>query len=143
MEKNNKKQQEQFAKQLLETISEIFGTDKNFHVEIETEDGIVSFGVRDDEECDCKEKKSKQEERLKKPSELTIGEKYVLYLLNTKHLQPTEVDFDSVIDTIVNNPLYDFMLTNADEELKQKMLTYISALTESLIHVNFTKIRTI
>lgn len=135
-------QKEQFAKQLLETIAEIFGTDRNFHVEIETEDGTVTFGVKEDEKY-CEKCEEKPKERLKSRSELTIGEKYVLYLLNNKCLKLEDINFDSVIETIVNNPLYDFMLTAANDELKQSLLTYISELTESLIKVNFAKLRVV
>lgn len=129
---------EQFAKELASCIKEIFGTDVNFDVKIETEEGTINFGVKNDEcECECKEKK----ERLKKEEELTIGEKYVLFLLNNKELNPHDVNFDSVINTIINDPLYDFMLSNMTAEEKQPILAFISTLSESIININFNKLR--
>lgn len=81
------------------------------------------------------------QEEFKKEKELTLGEKYVLFLLNGKHIPEDNVTFDAVINTIIDNPFNDFMVAMLDDATKTSFLAYVSQLTESLINVDFSKLR--
>jgi len=122
----------EFAKKLMETIQDVFGENALITINIDTNGENISVNSED---------KCIQKEKLKTPKELTLGEQYVLYLLDSEQFDLDNIDFENVVNTIVLNPLYDFMITKLSNDTKQNVLDFLSQLTESLMAVNFNKLR--
>lgn len=122
----------EFAKKLMETIQDVFGENALITINIDTNGENIS--VNSDDKCI-------QKEKLKTPKELTLGEQYVLYLLDSEQFDLDSIDFENVVNTIMLNPLYDFMITKLSNDTKQNVLDFLSKLTESLMTVNFNKLR--
>lgn len=122
----------EFAKKLMETIQDVFGENALITINIDTNGENISVNSED---------KCIQKEKLKTPKELTLGEQYVLYLLDSEQFDLDNIDFENVVNTIVLNPLYDFMITKLSNDTKQNVLDFLSQLTESLMTVNFNKLR--
>lgn len=82
--------------------------------------------------------------KIKRPEELTIGEQYVLFLLKTKALQIDNVDFDTILNSIVDSPVIQFLTTdklnNISVETQDFIKRLISNIVSSIMSVDLSKL---
>lgn len=134
---NNKRQEkinlEDIMEKFSDVINEMFAdTDMTVHI-------TIAPDKDQKEECKCKPKR-----KIKKPEELTIGEQYVLYLLKQNKFSPCEMNFDTLLSTIVDTPIIQFIaethLNDVDEEVQTHMRNLISDIISSIMLVDFSKL---
>lgn len=80
--------------------------------------------------CPCKE------EKIKSFEECTLGEKFILYLLDKNKIHVNENMIEDAEAFIYNNPVLDFLIMH-DKDI----LDNLNALLNSLYEVNLEKLR--
>jgi hypothetical protein len=134
---NNKRQEkinfEDAMEKLSDIINEMFAdTDMTVHI-------TIGQDKDQKEECKCKPKR-----KIKKPEELTIGEQYVLHLLKQNKFSQREMNFDSILSTIIDTPIVQFIaethLNNVDEKVQSQTRDLISDIISSIMLVDFSKL---
>lgn len=82
--------------------------------------------------------------KIKRPEELTIGEQYVLFLLKTKAVQIDNVDFDTILNSIIDSPFIQFLTTdklnNIPIETQDDIKRLISNVVSSIMSVDLSKL---
>lgn len=91
------------------------------------------------DECDCIdgcEYNTKEPEKIKTFEECSLGEKYIIYLLETNKIEVDDFIIEHAEEFIMDNPAIDFMMVYSEEFNES-----INELLNSLHQVNIDKLR--
>lgn len=115
------------ADQMAEAIKKLFNDEIDVNIVIDLGD---------------KESQVEEQPVLKKFHELTIGEKFILFLIQNKYIDKDHANFDTIADRIINDPIVKFVSeTEFNSEEEYSMISdFVSMLINSLMQVNFDKL---
>lgn len=131
--KNEKKELNEILEELIQTIKELnesFALNKlnKQLTELAKEVAEETKGITED--CFC------NGEKIKSFEECTLGEKFILYLLEKNKIHISENMIEDAEALIYNNPVLDFLIMHDKD-----VLDNLNALLNSLYEVNLEKLR--